>query len=230
MRNLRNGICALLIVLMSSHVYSDGFEAWDFKPINGSLQETIAWFDKAKAVHERLGGSVEYWQHDVMGNNVISYVIRFNTGEDWASFKDKLSSDGAWQSWIDANYATFSSHLVESFNMGNMLDPNGASSMWDGINVVGFSAWEVAEGKTVADLMASMQESVVIQSKFDLNPMIYSAGLGAIYFVLGGENWTEFQANTAKRNQSQEWIDYWTAAGQDPAGEFVQQAFTVRIQ
>ena len=230
MLKVKIAMCGLLMLLLSTKVYSDGFEAWDFKPINGSLQDTIAWLNEAKAVHERLGGSVEYWQHDVMGNNVVSYIIRFDTGENWASFKDKLSEDDAWQSWINANYATFSSHLVESFYLGNVFNPNATSSVWEDINIVYFSAWETADGKTAADLLTSMQTSASIQDKFDLNPMVYSSGLGAIYFVTGAASWSEWQTNVTKRNESTEWVEYWSTAGRDPAGEFVQQATSVRIQ
>ena len=57
MLKVKIAMCGLLMLLLSTKVYSDGFEAWDFKPINGSLQDTISWFDDAKALHERLGGS-----------------------------------------------------------------------------------------------------------------------------------------------------------------------------
>jgi len=223
-------LLAFCILFFGSNSHSDNFEAWDFKPINGSLEETIIWFDQAKAVHERLGGKVEYWQHDVMGNNVISYLIRFDTPESWASFKDKLATDEAWQTWINKNYKTFSSHLVESFSLGNVLNPNAKASAWDDLNIIGFSAWEVADDKVITDLLTSMQKSSEIDSEFNLSPMVYSSGLGPLYYLIGGKNWADLQSKIAKRNESKAWTEYWTAAGQDPAGDFVRQAFSVRIQ
>ena len=230
MKNLPLVLITSFLFFVGAKSNADNFEAGDFKPINGSLQETIAWFDQAKVVHERLGGKVEYWQHDVMGNNVISYLIRFDKQENWASFKDKLATDEAWQAWINNNYKTFSSHLVESFSLGNVLNPSAEASAWDDLNVIGFSAWEVADGKVISDLLTSMQKSAEIDNEFELNPMVYSSGLGPLYYLVGGENWTDLQGKIAKRNESKAWTDYLTAAGQDPAGEFVRQAFSIRIQ
>ena len=220
-----------LTVTFSGKLNADVFESWEFKPVNGSLQETIAWFDQAKPLHEELGAKVEYWQHDVMGNNVIAYVMRFDSGDDWAVFKDKLAADEAWLSWFTDNYGTFSANLIESFFVGNASNTMAKSDIWDDINVIGFSAWEPVKGKPATICFESMQKSAEIQEKFGLNPAVYSSGLGPGYFMTGGKTWTEYQESRNKRNESKEWTEYWTAAGENaPACDFVRQAFAVRVQ
>ena len=41
------------------------FEAWDFA-IDGDVQNNIALFESARAIQEKAGAHVEYWQHDAM--------------------------------------------------------------------------------------------------------------------------------------------------------------------
>lgn len=76
------------------------FEAWDFSAIDGDVQNNIALFESAKAIQEKAGAHVEYWQHDVNGENVIAYVIRFKDLSSWAKWKDAMLTNEDWLEWV----------------------------------------------------------------------------------------------------------------------------------
>ena len=51
-----------LSIVLSSAASAEIFEAWDFSAIEGDVQQNIALFDSAKAIQEKAGAHVKYWQ------------------------------------------------------------------------------------------------------------------------------------------------------------------------
>ena len=93
---MKKTLSSLFLILLSPFVSADLFEAWDFKAIDGDVQNNVAMMESAREIHEKMGAHVEYWLHDVNGENVVSYVIRFKDMDDWAKFKDTQLASEAW--------------------------------------------------------------------------------------------------------------------------------------
>ena len=212
----------------TSFAVTDNFEAWDIKPIDGNTALTFSIFDEVKVIQENLGAKVEYWQHDVMGDNVVSYVIRFNTGSEWASFKDKLAQSEEFQNWISEYWPILGPNVLASYSLNNIIEPSADKNIWKDANVVHFSAWEAFPGRGV-DMIESMQKSIAISKKYDLDAYTYSSGLGQVFFVMTGESWSDLQKKIEKRNASNEWNQYWMGINNDPSGNFVRAAYSVRV-
>ena len=106
----------LAAILFTFALFSQAeiFEAWDFSAIDGDVQNNIALFESAKAIQEKAGAHVEYWQHDVNGENVIAYVIRFKDLSSWAKWKDAMLTNEDWLEWIAEEWPKARPHLVTS--------------------------------------------------------------------------------------------------------------------
>ena len=223
----------LLIVGLSLTVVSvsaDVFEAWDFQVINGDVQKNIAIFDSAKKIHERLGGTVEYWQHDVAGSNVVGYIIRFKNVSEWANFKDVMVEDTEWNQWLANNWPRLQPHLIASFAMGNVLDPTANINILDGQNVIYMTAWQPRDNSNTPELASSIQRSVAIGRQNGLNVNVYAGGPDGVFYIFeSAENFSSLVVKQNKRNASEEWQTYWTKAQQERKGELVKQAFITRI-
>ena len=218
-------------VLLANSAFAEIFEAWDFHAIDGDQQQNIELFESARAIQEKLGVKVEYWQHDVGGENVISYVLRFDDLAAWAAFKDAAMSNGEWTSWIASEWPKLRPHLVASYALNNVFKADAPANLMDGYNVSYLSAWKAGPNASSLDLMASIQKSTAISEKFGLQSNTYISGPEGIYYVaVSGENFTSLEKQISARNASPEWQAYWTAAQTNPAGEFVRQAWITRIQ
>ena len=79
------------------------------------------------------------------------------------------------------------------------------------------------------DMIESMQKSIAISKKYDLDAYTYSSGLGQVFFVMAGESWSDLQKKIEKRNASKEWNQYWTGINKDPSGDFIRAAYSVRV-
>ena len=69
-----------------------------------TFKKILEVFDSAKAIQEKLGVKVDYWQHDVNGDNVVSYVLRFADLAEWAAFKDAAMNNSEWDEWISTEW------------------------------------------------------------------------------------------------------------------------------
>ena len=228
MKYIKKMTLMALLLGFTSFAITDNFEAWDIKPVDGSTALTFSIFDEVKVIQEKLGAHVEYWQHDVMGDNVVSYVIRFNTGAEWASFKDKLAQSEEFQSWIAEYWSILGPNILASYSLNNVINPSAEKNIWKDANVVHFSSWEALPGQG-SDMIESMQKSIEISKKYDLDAFAYSSGLGQVFFVMAGESWSDLQKKLEKRNASKEWNQHWMNINENPSGTFIRAAYSVKV-
>ena len=222
---------AIFLASIVNFAAADVFEAWDFRAIDGDIQKNIDVFDSAKAIQEKLGVKVDYWQHDVNGDNVVSYVLRFADLAEWAAFKDAAMNNSEWAEWISTEWPKLRPHLVASYAMTNVLNPEAGKDITDGHNVGYWNAWEARENHTSAELLASIQKSTAISQKFGIETNTYTSGPEGIFYVFNtAENFVEFEKKFAERNASKEWIEYWTQAQENRVGRFVRQSWITRVQ
>ena len=227
---LRQVIFAISLLLFS-HAQAEIFEAWDFAAIDGDAQNNIAFFDSAKAIQERTGAHVEYWQHDVNGENVIAYVIRFDDLASWAKWKDEISSNEEWLNWMATEWPKARPYLQASYIMNNLFNPDAAVNLTEGLNVAYMSAWQAPDSFLANNikLMESIQESVAISDKFGINTNVYVNGPSGIFYIFNmGESFQDLVTKIEERNASDEWQTYWTNAQSQRAGKFVRQAWITR--
>jgi hypothetical protein len=224
-----------LLILLISVAFSSGtsaeiFEAWDFSAIEGDVQKNIALFDSAKEIQEKLGAHVEYWQHDVDGENLVSYVIRFKDLASWAKWKDEMLSNEDWQNWSAKTWPKARPHLVASYAMSNLFNPEADVDLTKGLNVIYMSAWEASDDSDNMKLFASIQKSVEISNNFGITTQVYVNGPSGIFYIFNmGESFVDLTSKFEKRNASQAWQQYWSNAQIERAGQFVRQLWATRI-
>ena len=219
-----------LSIVLSSAASAEIFEAWDFSAIEGDAQQNIALFDSAKVIQEKAGGHVEYWQHDVDGENVIAYVIRFKDLASWAKWKDDMSANEDWLNWSSKERPKARPHLVASYAMNNLLNPEADVDLTEGMNVMYMSAWEASDDSNNMKLFASIQNSVKISEDFGISSQVYVNGPSGIFYIFNmGESFVDLTSKLEKRNTSKEWQEYWSNAQTQRAGQFVRQAWITRV-
>ena len=219
-----------LLVSLCFSIQAEVLEIWNFTAIDGDYQNNVALFESAKAIQEKAGAKVEYWQHDINGDNIISYVARFKDTAAWAMWKDALMADESWLNWINSSWPKARPHLANSYAMNNLLNPAAGTDIADGINVSYMSAWQPSEDSNNMLLMASIQKSAAISEKFGLQTDVYINGPSGIFYIFsGGSSWADVEAKLTKRNASAEWQEYWSNAQIKRAGQFVQQAWITRL-
>jgi len=227
---MRNIAAMILFSAFASFASAELFEAWDFKAIDGDTTKNIALFEGARVIQEEMGAHVEYWQHDVNGDNVVAYVIRFKDMEAWATFKDTASTNAKWLAWIASDWPKLQPHLVTSYAMDNLLDPAAKTDLTEGLNVSYMSAWTPSESSNNMALMESIQKSVAISDDFGINSNVYVNGPSGIFYIFNmDENYTALSKKLTARNASKAWQDYWSAAQINRVGEFVRQAWITRV-
>ena len=116
-------VIAFYFILPSQAVI---FEAWDFSAIDGDVQNNVALFESAKAIQESAGAHAEYWQQDVNGENVISYVVRFPDLSSRVKWKDEMLCNEEWLEWVSKEWPKARPHLVTSYAMNYLLEPTAA--------------------------------------------------------------------------------------------------------
>ncbi|MBT3869228.1 MAG: hypothetical protein HOF19_15070 [Gammaproteobacteria bacterium] len=219
-----------LSIVLSSAASAEIFEAWDFSAIEGDAQQNIALFDSAKVIQEKAGAHVEYWQHDVNGENVIAYVIRFKDLASWAKWKDDMSANEDWLNWSAKEWPKARPHLVASYAMNNLLNPEADVDLTEGMNVMYMSAWEASDDSNNMKLFASIQKSVKISEDFGISSQVYVNGPSGIFYIFNmGESFVDLTSKLEKRNTSKEWQEYWSNAQTQRAGQFVRQAWITRV-
>lgn len=222
----------LAAILFTFSLFSQAeiFEAWDFSAIDGDVQNNIALFESAKAIQEKAGAHVEYWQHDVNGENVIAYVIRFKDLSSWAKWKDAMLTNEDWLEWIAEEWPKARPHLVTSYAMNNLFDPAAGVDVTDGLNVSYMSAWEPSANSNTMKLMESIQRSVAISDNFGIATNVYVNGPSGIFYIFNmGSSFTDLTAKLEARNASEAWQQYWGNAQIQRAGQFVRQAWITRV-
>ena len=219
-----------LSIVLSSVASAEIFEAWDFSAIEGDVQQNIALFESARAIQEKAGAHVEYWQHDVNGENVIAYVIRFKDLASWAKWKDDMSTNEDWLNWSSNEWPKARPHLVASYAMNNLFNPGADVDLTEGSNVMYMSAWEASDDSDNMKLFASIQKSVEISDDFGLTTQVYVNGPSGIFYIFNmGESFVDLTSKLEKRNTSKEWQEYWSNAQTQRAGQFVRQAWITRV-
>ena len=178
-----------------------------------------------------MGAHIEYWLHDVNGENVIAYLIRFKDTDGWAKFKDEQMTSEAWSSWVANEWPKAQPYLVTSYAMNNLLNPNAGVDISEGLNVSYMSAWEASDDSNNMELFASIQESVALSEKHGLATQVYINGPSGIFYIFNfGESYKEITSKFQKRNNSPEWQKYWTEAQMKRSGQFVRQAWVTKLQ
>ena len=219
-----------LSIVLSSAASAEILEAWDFSAIEGDAQQNIALFDSAKVIQEKAGAHVEYWQHDVDGENVIAYVIRFKDLASWAKWKDNMSANEDWLNWSSKEWPKARPHLVASYAMNNLLNPEADVDLTEGMNVMYMSAWEASDDSNNMKLFASIQNSVKISEDFGISSQVYVNGPSGIFYIFNmGKSFVDLTSKLEKRNTSKEWQEYWSNAQTQRPGQFVRQAWITRV-
>lgn len=86
-----------------------------WRPIPERLDAFIGQVAKAKAIHERLGATVNVAQTAVGGEEMtIVYMMTFDSGAAYGSFIDALAEDSDWQAFWTEAMASGSANLVSS--------------------------------------------------------------------------------------------------------------------
>jgi hypothetical protein len=218
----------ILAVVLPSQ--AEIFEAWDFSAIDGDVQNNIAMFESAKAIQEEAGAHVEYWQHDVNGENVIAYVIRFKDLSSWAKWKDAMLVNEDWLEWVAQEWPEARPHLVTSYAMSNLFNPEAGVNLTEGLNVSYMSAWEPTENSNTMKLMASIERSVAISNDFGISTNVYMNGPSDVFYIFNmGASFTDLTSKIEARNASDAWQEYWGNAQIQRAGQFVRQAWITRV-
>ena len=223
-------LLALIAFSFSLPSQAEIFEAWDFSAIDGDMQNNVAMFESAKAIQERAGAHVEYWQHDVNGENVISYVIRFADLSAWAKWKDDMLSNEDWLEWVSEEWPKARPHLVTSYAMNNLFDPAAGVDLTEGLNVAYMSAWEPSANSNSMKLMESIQRSTAISDDFEISTSVYLNGPSGVFYIFNlGKSFTDLAAKLEARNTSKAWQEYWGNAQMQRSGQFVRQAWITRV-
>ena len=218
----------ILAVVLPSQ--AEIFEAWDFSAIDGDVQNNIAMFESAKAIQEEAGAHVEYWQHDVNGENVIAYVIRFKDLSSWAKWKDAMLTNEDWLEWVAREWPKARPHLVTSYAMNNLFNPEAGVNLTEGFNVSYMSAWEPTANSNTMKLMASIERSVAISNDFGISTNVYLNGPSGVFYIFNmGASFTDLTSKIEARNASDAWQEYWGNAQIQRAGQFVRQAWITRV-
>ena len=218
----------ILAVVLPSQ--AEIFEAWDFSAIDGDVQNNIAMFESAKAIQEEAGAHVEYWQHDVNGENVIAYVIRFKDLSSWAKWKDAMLVNEDWLEWVAQEWPKARPHLVTSYAMSNLFNPEAGVNLTEGFNVSYMSAWEPTANSNTMKLMASIERSVAISNDFGISTNVYLNGPSGVFYIFNmGASFTDLTSKIEARNASDAWQEYWGNAQIQRAGQFVRQAWITRV-
>jgi hypothetical protein len=218
----------ILAVVLPSQ--AEIFEAWDFSAIDGDVQNNIAMFESAKAIQEEAGAHVEYWQHDVNGENVIAYVIRFKDLSSWAKWKDAMLVNEDWLEWVAQEWPEARPHLVTSYAMSNLFNPEAGVNLTEGFNVSYMSAWEPTENSNTMKLMASIERSAAISNDFGISTNVYLNGPSGVFYIFNmGASFTDLTSKIEARNASDAWQEYWGNAQIQRAGQFVRQAWITRV-
>ena len=228
---MKKTLSSLFLILLSPFVSADLFEAWDFKAIDGDVQNNVAMMESAREIHEKMGAHVEYWLHDVNGENVVSYVIRFKDMDDWAKFKDAQLASEAWSNWVAKQWPKSQPYLVTSYAMSNLFNPTQGTDVTDGLNVSYMSAWQASDNSNNMALYASIEKSTAISEKYGITTQVYLNGPSGIFYIFSfGENFQDISKKTQARNNSAEWQQYWTDAQINRVGEFVRQGWITKIR
>jgi len=218
----------ILAVVLPSQ--AEIFEAWDFSAIDGDVQNNIAMFESAKAIQEEAGAHVEYWQHDVNGENVIAYVIRFKDLSSWAKWKDAMLVNEDWLEWVAQEWPKARPHLVTSYAMNNLFNPEAGVNLTEGFNVSYMSAWEPTANSNTMKLMESIERSVAISNDFGISTNVYLNGPSGVFYIFNmGASFTDLTSKIEARNASDAWQEYWGNAQIQRAGQFVRQAWITRV-
>jgi hypothetical protein len=87
----------------------------NWRPHPGKADTFVGQVSKAKAIHERLGATVNVAQTVVGGEAMtIVYMMTFDSGAAYGAFMDALGSDSEWQTfWADA-VASGSAEMVST--------------------------------------------------------------------------------------------------------------------
>jgi len=223
-------LIATVLLVFALPSQAEIFEAWDFSAIDGDVQNNIAMFESAKAIQEKAGAHVEYWQHDVNGENVIAYVIRFKDLSSWAKWKDAMLTNEEWLAWVAQEWPKARPHLVTSYAMNNLIDPTAGVDLTDGLNVAYMSAWEPTVTSNTVKLSESIYRSVAISNDFGISTNVYVNGPSGVFYIFNmGASFTDLTSKLEARNSSEAWQEYWGNAQVQRAGQFVRQAWITRV-
>ena len=223
-------LIATVLLVFALPSQAEIFEAWDFSAIDGDVQNNIAMFESAKAIQEKAGAHVEYWQHDVNGENVIAYVIRFKDLSSWAKWKDAMLANEEWLAWVAQEWPKARPHLVTSYAMNNLFDPTAGVDLTDGLNVAYMSVWEPTVTSNTMKLSESIYRSVAISNDFGISTNVYVNGPSGVFYIFNmGASFTDLTSKLEARNSSETWQEYWGNAQVQRAGQFVRQAWITRV-
>jgi len=227
---MKTHLLAIIFTCIASFASADVYEAWDFQLIDGDATKNIALFDSAKAIQEKLGAHIEYWQHDVNGANVIAYVLRFNNQTEWAAYKDAASNNSEWLAWIAENWPKLQPFLVTSYAMGNLFNADAGTDISEGKTVAYMSAWEPTDNSNNLALAASIQSSIAISAAHGIESNVYLNGPSGIFYIFQMDaTFSDLTEKFQKRNASEAWQAYWTEAQTARVGQFVRQAWITRV-
>jgi hypothetical protein len=87
----------------------------NWRPIPNKLDTFVGQVSKAKAIHERLGATVNVAQTAVGGETMtIVYMMTFESGASYGAFIDALPDDKEWQTFWAEAMASGSADLVST--------------------------------------------------------------------------------------------------------------------
>ncbi|HCD17108.1 MAG TPA: hypothetical protein DEQ83_05655, partial [Rhodobiaceae bacterium] len=77
----------------SGAAHADILSLWGARAFNGDVAATLAQYKTLTPLAEKHGAQVELFVDDTLGQQQVTFGMRFNTLTDWGTFKDAFNND-----------------------------------------------------------------------------------------------------------------------------------------
>ena len=198
-----------LLLLISSLATADVLEVNIYKSMPGKGQTTIQYGQEAKAIQEKLGGSV------ILGaalDGRMHYAMRFDNWAAWSEFGAKLHGSEEWTAFIAKISKNPSADLEENYLL------NSAGPLATG-GVYQVFIWEPELGRG-GDLFQNAAKAEAIHEKTGADVSILSDQLNNLHYVMFFENWDAWAKFQDTPNA--EFQAFMQEASQNPAAKLVK--------
>ena len=195
-----------IMIAISSSVYAEVAEVYQWKAFPGKSQEMLQSMGKAAQIHQAEGAQVSINAHNIGSTQIIDYVLRWDNSKDYAKGKDAQATSQAWVDFWAETANNPSGELVASF-AGNNLDQSKKASDFNGSYVYSVSVWKVTPGKDV-DLIGRFMESKSILERSGARVEVYQGNWGApgeYHFLLLYDSWSDLESSFSTLGPGSEW-------------------------
>ena len=132
---MRALILALVMAVSSGAAHADILSLWGARAFNGDVAATLAQYKTLTPLAEKHGAQVELFVDDTLGQQQVTFGMRFNTLTDWGTFKDAFNNDPEVAAWMAENQPDYNRHFTQSMLWANVSSPGAGVGIVEGKNV-----------------------------------------------------------------------------------------------